>query len=106
MKNFILTYHGGKKPETADEGAKHMAEWEKWADSLGDSLVNRGTPLGSSKSVTTAGVVDGGGDNPMVGYSIVCAENIEAAVQMVENSPHVTYGGMMVVAEMMEMKGC
>lgn len=80
-----------------------MAKWEAWANGLGDSLVNRGTPLGQSKSVCSSGVTDGGGADPLLGYSILKAENIDAAVKTVEKSPHVNYGGTMVVAEMMEM---
>jgi len=103
MPNYILAYHGGNMPKNPEEGAEHMAKWEAWATGLGDSLINRGTPLGNSKSVSSSGVVDGGGENPLIGYSVLQAENIDAAVKMVENSPHVNYGGTMVVAEMMEM---
>lgn len=28
MSNYILAYHGGKKPETPAEGAKNMAKWK------------------------------------------------------------------------------
>ena len=38
-----------------------------------------------------------------MGYSILQAETIDDAVKMVESSPHVNFGGTMVVAEMMEM---
>jgi len=103
MSNYMLMYHGGKMPENPEEGAEHMAKWKSWADGLGDALVNQGTPLGNAKSVTSSGVTDSGGADPMMGYSILQAENIEAAVKMVEDSPHVNYGGTMVVAEMMEM---
>jgi len=104
MPNYILAYHGGKMPESPAEGAEHMAKWEIWASSLGESLVNRGTPLGASKTVSSKGTTDGDGDDPMIGYSILNAENIDEAVKMVEISPHVNYGGTMVVAEMLEMK--
>jgi len=103
MPNYILAYHGGKKPESPEEGSEHMAKWKAWADGLGDSLTNRGTPLGKSKTVTSSGVTDGGGVNPLMGYSILKASNIDAAVKMVEDSPHINFGGTMVVAEMMEM---
>lgn len=104
MPNYMLAYHGGKMPESPEEGAEHMAKWKVWAENLGDSLVNKGTPLGNAKTVNSSGVIDGGGNDPLIGYSILKAENIEAAVKMVEDSPHVNYGGTMVVAEMMEMK--
>ena len=103
MRNYMLAYHGGKMPESPEEGAEHMAKWKAWAEDLGDSLVNNGTPLGNSKTVSSSGVTDGGGDDPLIGYSILKAENIDEAVKMVENSPHVNYGGTMVVAEMIKM---
>lgn len=103
MPNYILAYHGGKTPDSPEEGAEHMEKWEVWANGLGDSLINRGTPLGKSKTVSSSGVIDGGGENPLMGYSVLRAESIDAAVKMVEDSPHINFGGTMVVAEMMEM---
>ena len=103
MPNYMLAYHGGKMPENPKEGAEHKAKWEAWADGLGDSLVNRGTPLGKSKTVSSGGVTDGGGQNPLMGYSILSAENIDAAVKMVAGSPHINFGGTMIVSEMMKM---
>ena len=103
MPNYILAYHGGKKPDSPEEGAEHMAKWKAWADGLGESLINRGTPLGKSRTVNSSGVTEGGGADPLMGYSILQAETIDDAVKMVESSPHVNFGGTMVVAEMMEM---
>lgn len=104
MPNYILAYHGRKMPESPEEGAEHMAKWEARATGFGDSLVIRCTALGQSKSVCSSGVTDGGGADPLLGYSILKAENIDVAVKMVEKSPHVNFGGTMVIAEMMEMK--
>ena len=103
MPNFMLAYHGGKMRESPEEGAEHMAKWEAWAEGLSDSLVNRGTSLSQSKSVNSTGITEGGGNDPMIGYSILNADNLETAVKMVESSPHVNYGGTMVVSEMMEV---
>ena len=103
MPNYMLAYHGGKTPESPEEGEVHMAKWKAWAEELGNSLVNKGTPLGDSKTVSSSGVTDGGGKNPLIGYSILKAENIDAAVKLVKNCPHIHFGGTMVVAEMMEM---
>ena len=47
MSNYIIAYHGGKKPESPEEGAKHMAKWKAWVGGLGDAVVNPGTPLGN-----------------------------------------------------------
>jgi hypothetical protein len=102
MSNYILAYHGGMKPSSPEEGAKHMAEWQAWADSLGDALSIPGAPLGMSKTISADGISDGGGSNPLVGYSILEAENMDAAIEMVKACPHTAHGTM-EVAEIMKM---
>ena len=95
---FVFAYHGGKTPE---EGAKHMAKFEAWVGGLGDAVVNPGHPLGKSKTVSSSGVSDDGGSNPLVGFSIVKADSMDAALEMAKGYPHLEIGTVEVV-EMME----
>ena len=104
MPNYIIAYHGGKKPESPEEGAKHMAKWKAWVGGLGDAAVNPGTPLGKSRIVSSAGVSDDGGPNPMSGFSVVKAESMDAALEMAKRCPVLDIDGTLEVAEMMEMK--
>ncbi len=104
MSNYILAYHGGKKPETPAEGAKNMAKWKAWVGGLGDAVVNPGTPLGKSRIVSSLGVSDDGGWNPLIGFSIVKADSMDAALAMARECPHLEIGGTLEVAEVMEMK--
>ena len=97
---FLLAYHGGKIPESAEEGAKHMAKFEAWVDGLGDAVVNPGNPLGKSKTVSSSGVSDDGGSNALVGFSIVKADSMDAALEMAKGYPHLEIGTVEVV-EMM-----
>jgi hypothetical protein len=100
MPNFIFAYHGGHVPETPEEGAKAMAAWEKWFGQLGQSIVDPGNPVGQSKTVTSKKVTDGGGANPISGYSVVSADTIDAAVKMAKGCPMVADGtGSVEVAE-------
>ena len=103
MSEYIIAYHGGKKPESPEEGAKHMAKWKAWVDGLGDAAVNPGTPLGKSRIVSADGVSDDGGPNPMSGYSIVKADSMDAALEMAKDCPFLDTGGTLEVAEVMEM---
>ena len=103
MPNYIIAYHGGAKPASPEEGAKHMAKWKAWIDGLGDAAVNPGTPLGKSRIVSADGVSDDGGPNPMSGFSIVQADNIDGAIQMAKKCPFLDLGGTLEVAEVMEM---
>ncbi len=102
MPKFVFAYHGGKKPESADEGAQHMAKWEAWVGGLGDAVVNPGSPLGMSKTVSSDGVSDDGGSNPLSGFSIVNADSMDAALEMAKGCPYLEYGTI-EVAEVKEM---
>ena len=104
MSNYVFAYHGGKRPESPEEGAKHMAKWKAWIGGLGDAVVNPGTPLGKSKTVSSAGVSDDGGSNPMSGFSIVIADSMDSALEMAKECPLLEIGGTLEVAEVMEMK--
>jgi hypothetical protein len=103
VPNYIIAYQGGNKPESPDEGAKHMAKWKAWVEDLGDAAVNPGTPLGKSKTVSSSGVSDDGGPDPMSGFSIVKADSMDAALEMAKACPFLETGGTLEVAEVMEM---
>ena len=47
MPNYIFAYHGGKPPETPEEGAKHMEKWKAWVADLGDVMIDPGSPVGN-----------------------------------------------------------
>ena len=104
MNNYVFVYRGGLEFKSPEEGAAHMAKWKAWVGGLGDASVNRGTPFKMSKIVSSSGVADSGAD-PLTGYSIVKAENIDAALAMAKACPHLDIGGSIVVAEVMEMPG-
>jgi hypothetical protein len=60
--------------------------WKAWLGGLGDAVVNPGTPLGKSKMVSSGGVSDANGPEPLTGFSVVTAENIEAALESPKNA--------------------
>ncbi len=49
MPDYIIAYHGAKKPESPEEDAKHMAKFQGGVGGLGDAVVNPGTPLENVK---------------------------------------------------------
>ena len=102
MPDYIIAYHGGKKPDSPEEGAEHMAKWKAWLGNLGDAVVNPGTPLGKSKTVSSDGVSDDGGPNSLTGFSIVNANSMDAALEMAKACPFLDIG-IIEVAEVMEM---
>ncbi len=80
MPTYIIAYHGGKKPESPEAAANGKAKWQAWVSGLGDAVVNPGTPLGKSKTVSSTGVSDCDGSNSLTGYSIVKADSMDAAL--------------------------
>ncbi|MGI9356140.1 MAG: YciI family protein [Rhizobiaceae bacterium] len=103
MTKFIYAFHGGAMPETPEEGEKVMAAWRSWMESLGDAMIDPGAPVGMSKTVTPGGVSDDGGSNPLSGYTVVNAANIDEAVEMSKGCPILESGGSIEVAECMDM---
>ncbi len=102
MPNFVLAYHGGKKPETPEEGAREMTKWQAWFGSISEAVVDGGAPVGISKTVSSEGVSDDGGANPLSGYSIVKADSMEGALALANGCP-IIGTGTVEVAEIMEM---
>ena len=102
MAQFIFAYHGGKMPETPEEGQALMARWQAWLGGLGDAVVNPGNPVGKSKTVSSSGVTDDGGSNPLSGFSIVSADDIDGAISLTKGCPHLDHGTI-EVAEVIEM---
>lgn len=102
MPNFMLAYHGGKMPETPEEGAAAMEKWNAWFTEMGDAVVDGGNPVGASKTVSASGVADNGGANPLSGYSIVSADNIESAAKLAAGCPIIEHGSV-EVAEIIPM---
>lgn len=102
MSTYILAYHGGKKPESPEEGAKHMAKWQDWIKNLGDAVVNSGTPMGPSKIVSSNGVSDNNGPDRLTGFAMVKAESMDAAIEIAKKDPFLTMGTV-EVAEVFNM---
>lgn len=102
MTKFIIAYHGGKKPETQEEGEKQMKKWQEWIKSLGDAVVNPGTPLGPSKLVSSTEVSDNNGLDRLTGFAMVKAENLDAAIEIAKTDPFLAMGNV-EVAEVFSM---
>lgn len=104
MPKYVFAYHGGSMPESEAGQAAVMAAWGAWFGSLGEAVVDGGNPTGLSKTITSDGSVgDGGGSNPISGYSLINALDIAAAVVLAKGCPLLGSGGSVEVAEAIEM---
>ena len=99
MANYLLVYHGGGMPESPEEGAKVMKAWTDWFSVLGEAVVDGGNPVSQVKTVASNGSVSDGGTNPSTGYSVIKADNIDAAVALAKGCPVLGGGASIEVAE-------
>lgn len=100
MANYLLAYHGGGMPETPEQQAAVMQAWMTWMGALGSAVIDGGNPVGATKVVgSTGAVTDGGGANPVTGYSILQADSLEAAVKLAQGCPVLAAGGSVEVCE-------
>ena len=93
MPNYVFAYHGGEMPENPE---KHKAKCKVWVGGLGDAVVNPGIPMAMSKIVSSSGVSNDGG---LLGFSIVKADSMEAALEMAKGCPHLEIGTVEVAEE-------
>jgi hypothetical protein len=72
----------------------------KWYEDLGASIVDVGNPVGRAQTVSSDGsVTEGGGPNPVTGYTIIHAETVERAVELAKGCPILESGGSVEVGE-------
>lgn len=99
MPTYLLAYHGSSIPKTEAENAELMTAWLDWMDSLGESLEASNNPIIASRTIHPDGSVsDDAGANPVVGLSFIRADDIDGAIQMAKDCPHLDAGGSIEVA--------
>jgi len=98
MSKFLFAYRVSQNytPGSADT----MAAWSAWFEQLGANVVDPGKPvferiaLGNSAADTVLG-----------GYSLITADDLDAAVALAEGCPGLQEGGGVEVGELAETTG-
>jgi hypothetical protein len=98
MANFLLTFHGGGMPETKDAQDQAIAAWNGWFGSLGDALVDGGNPISQTKAISPDGSVMDATSAP-TGYTIIKADDLDAAVALARGCPVLAGGAVVLVSE-------
>jgi len=105
MPNYLLAYHGGSMAETEEAQAAVMEAWNDWMDAVGESLLDAGNPVAQSRLVGADGSIREVEGNPVTGYSIVEADDLDAALEIARGCPVLADGGSVEVAELVDMMG-
>jgi hypothetical protein len=88
MTKFILLYKGPATPPeqmSEEQGKKVMAGWQSWMEKTGDAIVDIGLPMANGTAVVDDGST--GQATELDGYTIVQAEDRDAAVKLVDGHP-------------------
>lgn len=100
MTKFLFVYHGGNQPESPEEGEKVKKAWGDWFESMGDSVIDSGAPVGNAWTVHRSRIVTSdGGNNPASGYSIIQAKDRESAIELAKGCPVIDANGDVEIAE-------
>ncbi len=98
MAKFLVTYHGAGMPETAEGREQAMAAFMAWAAKTGPALADPGAPLGEARTVSASAVSADAPAGPVAGYSVLEADDLDAAVALVSDHPFVARGGSLQVS--------
>ena len=99
MPQFIITYIGGNKPSTPEEGQQHFVKYKAWLSSLGESVVSPANPLGNTHTVNPDGTVAEGSLSSMSGYTLISVDSIDDAVSIAKACPFLEIGGSLEGSE-------
>jgi hypothetical protein len=92
MGTYLLSYRApvNYAPGSADT----VATWSAWFDSLGASLADRGHPIFTRSTLGNCGT-----GTALGGYSLVTADDLEAAMALAGGCPFLRDGGGVEVGE-------
>ena len=86
MKKFVFLTYGYETPTKEIEEA-----WGKWFASIGDKMVDGGSPLGPGREISHTGTKELPlGMESLTGYCIINADNIDDAVKIAQGCPIIT----------------
>jgi hypothetical protein len=100
VSKYVLVYQGGAMAETEAAQQAAMAAWGQWFGSLGAAVVDGGAPFGPS-----AAVGGGAARTALTGYSILDADDLDAAVKLAAGCPIIADGGSVDVYETIDVGG-
>ncbi|NKB33717.1 MAG: hypothetical protein GKR91_11520 [Pseudomonadales bacterium] len=103
MAEYMITYIGGDKPSSPEEGQAHFKKYQEWLAALGAAAVSPMNPLKGTATVNPDGSVSESGLTGMSGFTVVEADSMDAALDMAKTCPFLDINGSLEVSEMVKM---
>jgi hypothetical protein len=104
MSKYVFLYHGPATPPaefTPEQSAEMMRAWGEWMGRVGPALVDGGAPFGPRTAVSDDGSTGTASDQN--GYSILEAENLDAARALTKGHPFLSEGKGRFSVEIFEL---
>jgi hypothetical protein len=95
MPTYVFTYRSNKSYTGSPDD---MEKWTAWFEELGTAVANIGNPVFDRKTVGNTGT-----DTVLGGFSLIEADDLEAAVTLAKGSPVLQNGGGVEVGELTVM---
>ncbi len=97
MSKYVFIYHAPMTPAeatptSAEQVDAMMQQWGAWAATVGDRMVDFGTPLARGVRVAAGGETTPS-DREVAGYSILEATDLDEALELARTHPHLTMPG-------------
>lgn len=93
MSTFVFTYR--RSVAYRPEGG---AEWQAWFDAMGDQVVEMGNPVDESATLGNTGA-----NTSLGGFSLIRADDIDAALTLAKGCPALARGGGVEVGQIVDM---
>jgi hypothetical protein len=102
MAKFLYVYYGGAMAATPAEQKKSMDAWMGWFKKLGKAVTDIGAATRPGK-IVGKGAPAAIGANPVTGYSVIEAKDLNAALALAKDCPNIAAGGQVAVYEILPM---
>jgi len=100
MSRFLITYHGSGMPDDPELMEQAKAAFGNWVAGAGDAIVDPGAPVQMVTQVANDGATDA---VQIGGYSIIQADNADAAAAVLSSHPYVARGGTLQINQILEV---
>lgn len=100
MSRFLIVYRGAPGGEESEGATYHSAAWDNWFERLGPALVDRGGMAPSSVEIPSRLRGPKLSSSALSGYSVVEAEDFDAAVRIAEECPIFDEKGSVEIARL------
>ena len=86
MKKFVIFHYGYENPTP-----EIMDAWSKWFASLGDKMVDPGSPLGAGREISPSGTKElPVGKKSLTGYTVINAKSLDEAEKIAKGAPMIS----------------